>query len=308
MEKNSKIYVAGHTGLAGSAIVRELKRQGYKNLILKTHAQLDLRNQEATKKFFEQEKPEYIFDAAAKVGGVKANAEKPAEFIYDNLQIQNNLIHFSLKYEIKKFLFLGSNCVYPVNAEQPFKEESLMAGPVESTNEPYAVAKIAGIKLGQAYAKQYGLNFIALIPCSLFGPNDNFDLESSHLVPALIRKFHEAKINNSECVNLWGTGESSREIMYVDDAAKAAIFLMNTYNSQEPLNAGINSDYTINEIALMIKKIIDFRGEIKYEGKKLSGIKRKIINSEKIYALGWKPETSIIEGLKETYNWFKSAH
>ncbi len=307
MEKNSKIYIAGNTGLVGSAIERELKKQGYANIIGNASKEIDLRNQKRVEEFFEQNHPEYVFMAAAKVGGVKANVEYPADFIYDNTQIQNNLIMSAWRNGVKKFCFLGSNCIYPKAAPQPYKEESFLQGRVEETNEPYAIAKINGIKLGQSLNIQHGFNFITVIPASLFGPNDNFDLQQSHLVPALIRKFHEAKLNNKE-VQLWGTGESRREIMHVDDAAKACIFLMNNYDSLEIVNVGVDQDYSIKEIAEIVKKVTDYNGKINFEGGERSGIKRKLLDSTKARLLGWKPDLNIEEGLKKTYEWFKENY
>lgn len=308
MDKDLRIYVAGHTGLLGSAIVRELKRQGYNNLILKTKSELDLKDQKSVEEFFEKEKPDYVFLAAAKVGGIKANMDFPAEFIYDNMQMQNNVIHNSWKSGVKKLLFLGSNCIYPKEGRQPFSEDSLLNGRVEETNEAYAIAKIAGIKMCEFYNMQYGTRFITAIPATLFGPNDKFSLERSHFIPALIRKFHEAKIKNEKEVRLWGTGESMREIMYVDDAARACLLLMNDDYSHEVINAGSGIEMPIKDIAEMIKEVVGFSGGIAFDKNKISGVKRKLLDSTKIRLLGWKPETGIREGLEITYSWFKENY
>ncbi len=307
MEKNAKIYVAGHNGLLGSALVRELKRQGHNNLVLKPRSELDLRDQAATQEFFGNEKPEYVFLAAAKVGGIETNRTLTGEFIYDNLQMQANVLHSAWKNNVKKLLFLGSNCIYPKNCPQPMKEEYILSGPIEPTNEPYAIAKISGIKMCQAYNKQYGTNFISVIPASLYGPNDNFDPVDSHFTAALIRKFCEAKNSGKKEVVLWGTGKPRREIMYVDDAARACIFLMHNYNSSEPINAGFGIvDVTIREVAQMLKEIVRFEGEIKFETSKPDGVMQKLLDSSKINALGWKPEMALKEGIKLTYDWYAS--
>lgn len=303
MKKNSKIYIAGHTGLVGSSIKRKLEKEGYINLLFRTSSELDLRDQKATEEFFLREKPEYVFDAAAKVGGIKANSEKKADFIYDNLQIQNNIIYSSYKFGIKKLLFLASNCIYPKNCKQPMKEEFILTGPPEPTNDAYAIAKIAGIAMCQSYNSQYKQNFISVIPTNLFGPNDNFDLETSHFVAAQIRRFHEAKLNKKDFI-LWGTGKPRREIMHVDDAADACLFLMQNYDSSEPINAGIGYDFSIKEISGLIKKIIGFEGKTILDKTKSDGIKRKLLDSSKINALGWKPKINLEDGLRETYEWF----
>ena len=304
MDKSATVYVAGHTGLVGSAIVRQLVQQGYTNLVLKLHKDLDLRNQAATEQFFSEHKPEFVFAAAAKVGGIEANRTLTAEFIYDNIQIQNNIIHFSWKYGVKKLLFLSSNCVYPKTCPQPMREEYLMAGPVEPTNEPYAIAKIAGMKMCQAYNNQHGTKFISVMPASLYGPNDNFNHFSSHFVAALIRKFHEAKIKNSDEVILWGTGAPRREIMHVDDAARACLHLMNCYGSSEPINVGCGTDIAIKELALLISRIAGFKGNILFDTSKPDGVAQKLLDSGKMCALGWQPQTNLDDGLKETYNWY----
>jgi len=304
MDKDSKIYVAGHAGLVGSAIVRQLMQQGHTNLSLKTHEELDLRDQSATDLFFSEQKPEFVFVAAAKVGGIEANRTKTAEFIYDNIQIQSNLIHFSWKYGVKKLLFLGSNCVYPKDCPQPMKEEYLLAGPPEPTNEPYAIAKISGIKMCQAYNNQHSTKFISVMPASLYGPNDNFNPASSHFVAALIRKFHKAKISGSSEVVLWGTGNPRREIMHVDDAAKACLFLMDSYDSSEPINAGCGSDITIKELAMLIKNIVGFSGGVKFDASKPDGAAQKLLDSGRMHAIGWKPQVGLNDGLRETYDWY----
>lgn len=304
MEKNSKIYVAGHRGLVGSAIVRNLEKNGYSNLIFRTFSELDLTDQKATAEFFAKEKPEYVFLAAAKVGGIKANNDFPADFIFQNLQIQNNIIHNAYLAGAKKLLFLGSSCIYPRNCPQPIKEEYLLTGPLEKTNEAYAVAKIAGIKMCQSYNKQYGTKFISVMPTNLYGPNDNFDLESSHVLPALLRKFHEAKIQNSQEVIMWGTGKPKREFLHVNDLADACVFLMNNYEAPEIVNIGTGEDVEIIELARMIKDIVGFEGEIKNDLEKPDGTPRKLLDVSKLHSLGWKHKIPLTEGIKETYDWF----
>jgi GDP-L-fucose synthase len=301
MEKNSKIYVAGHRGLAGSAIVRKLKQEGFENLLLKTSLELDLRNQQAVKEFFEREKPEYVFLAAAKVGGINANNLYPADFIYDNLCIQNNVIHGSYKNGVKKLLFLGSSCIYPKNAEQPIKEEYLLSGFLEPTNDAYAIAKIAGIKMCQSYHKQYGCNFISAMPTNLYGPGDNYDLKNSHVLPALLRKFHEAKENKEAKVTVWGTGKPRREFMHVDDLASACFFLMQNYNEPGIINMGTGKDISIGEMAGMIKKITAFEGEIIFDTSMPDGTFRKLLDVSKLHSLGWKPNIPFEEGVRKTY-------
>jgi len=303
---DARIYVAGHRGLVGSAIVRRLEGAGFPNLILHTSQELDLRDQARVKEFFEREKPEYVFLAAARVGGILANMTYPAHFIYDNLMIQSNVIHQAFKTEVKKLLFLGSSCIYPKFAPQPMKEEYLLTGPLEPTNEPYAVAKIAGIKMCQAYNRQYGTNFICAMPTNLYGPNDNFDLETSHVIPALIRKFHEAKISGAKSVVVWGTGTPRREFLYVDDLADACLFLMENCDAQhaEIINVGTGEDITIKELAEMIKNIVGFNGEIIFDPSKPDGTPRKLLDIGRIKELGWRPKTSLQEGLKKTYQSF----
>jgi GDP-L-fucose synthase len=301
MEKNSKIYVAGHRGLAGSAIVRKLKQEGFENLLLKTSLELDLRNQQTVKEFFEKEKPEYVFLAAAKVGGINANNLYPADFIYDNLCIQNNVIHGSYKNGVKKLLFLGSSCIYPKNAEQPIKEGYFLSGYLEPTNDAYAIAKIAGIKMCQSYHKQYGCNFISAMPTNLYGPGDNYDLKNSHVLPALLRKFHEAKENKEAKVTVWGTGKPRREFMHVDDLASACFFLMQNYNEPGIINMGTGKDISIGEMAGMIKKITAFEGEIIFDTSMPDGTFRKLLDVSKLHSLGWKPNIPFEEGVRKTY-------
>ena len=301
MQKNSKIYIAGHRGLAGSAIVRKLKHEGFENLLLRTSSELDLRDQEAVKEFFEKEKPEYVFLAAAKVGGINANNLYPADFIYDNLCIQNNVIHQSYKNGVKKLLFLGSSCIYPKNSEQPIKEEYLLSGYLEPTNDAYAIAKIAGIKLCQAYHKQYGCNFISAMPTNLYGPGDNYDLKNSHVLPALLRKFHEAKISNAPTVTVWGTGKPRREFLHVDDLASACFFLMQNYNDPAIINIGTGKDISIGEMAAMIKRITGYEGEIIFDTSMPDGTFRKLLDVTRLNQLGWQARIPFEEGVKKTY-------
>jgi GDP-L-fucose synthase len=302
MQKNSKIYVAGHRGLAGSAIVRLLKKEGYENLIVRTSAELDLRNQQAVKDFFQEEKPEFVFLAAAKVGGINANNIYPGTFIYDNLCIQNNVIHQAYATGVKKLLFLGSSCIYPKNSAQPIKEEYLLSGYLEPTNDAYAIAKIAGIKMCQSYHKQYGCNFISAMPTNLYGPGDNYDLKNSHVLPALLRKFHEAKINNEPTVTVWGTGNPRREFLHVDDVASACYFLMQHYNEPDIVNVGVGKDISIAEMAEMIKDIVGFEGELVFDTSMPDGTFQKLLDVSKINALGWKPEIVFEEGVRSTYH------
>ncbi len=304
MEKNSKIYVAGHRGLVGSAIVRELGAQGYTNIIKRTRAELDLMNQEASEKFFKNEKPEYVFCAAAKVGGIGANKSQKADFIFENLQVQNNLINNAYKFGAKKLLFLGSSCIYPRQSPQPIKEEYLLTGPLEETNDAYAVAKIAGIIMCQSYNKQYGTNFISVMPTNLYGINDNFDLENAHVLPSLLRKFHEAKINKQPKVEVWGTGSPMREFLYVDDLASAVVFLMNTYDGSEIVNIGTGEDCTIKELAEMIKEAVGYEGQIYWNTSKPDGTPRKLLDVSRLAKLGWKYKTDFKTGLKKTYEWY----
>ena len=304
MEKSAKIYVAGHRGLVGSAIVRSLQRQGYANLVYRTRAEMDLTDQQKVKQFFSSEKPEYVFLAAAKVGGIYANNTYPAEFIFSNLEIQNNVIHQSYVNGVKKLCFLGSSCVYPKMAPQPMKEEYLLTGKLEPTNEPYAIAKIAGIEMIKSYNRQYGTNYISVMPTNLYGPNDNFDLQNSHVLPALIRKFLEAKQNNFPSVTLWGTGKPRREFLYVDDMADACIFLMNIYNGNEFVNIGTGEDVTILELAEIIKQEVGFSGALQFDSSKPDGTPRKLLDVSKIHSLGWKAKVTLREGLKKTLEWY----
>jgi len=308
MNKNDKIYIAGHNGLMGSAIYRLLQKLGYTNIVVKNSSELDLRDQLQVKGFFEKEKPQYVFMAAAKVGGIWANKTYPAEFIFDNLAMQNNIIHESYKNDVTKLLFLGSSCIYPKNAPQPMQEDYLLTNVLEPTNEPYAIAKIAGIKMCQAYNKQYGSRFISVMPTNLYGPGDNYNLQNSHVLPALIRKFHEAKINNDPSVTIWGTGTPSREFLHVDDAAEACYFLMNEYESSEIINIGWGKDNTIAQIANIIKGITDFKGDLIFDNTKPDGTPRKLLNVDKINGLGWKAAINLEDGIKHTYNDFSTRY
>jgi GDP-L-fucose synthase len=302
MEKNDKIYVAGHTGMVGSSITRELIKNGYTNLVFRTHSQLDLRNQNAVKEFFEIEKPQYVFIASAKVGGIVANNTFRAEFIYDNLQMELNLIHHAYLYNVKKLIFLASSCIYPKFAPQPLKEEYLFTGILEPTNEPYSVAKLAGLKMCEAYMSQYGTNFITLMPTSLYGVNDNYHPENSHVLPSMIRKFHTAKVNNIKTVELWGTGTPMREFLYVDDLADAAIFLMNNYDHQNFINVGVGFDHTIKELAEMVKTVVGYEGEIVFNSDKPDGTPRKLMDASRLLNMGWKHKIELREGLELSYN------
>lgn len=305
MNINSKIYVAGHKGLVGSAIIRNLQKNGFINLITRDHKELDLTNQKAVSNLFCKEKPEYVFLAAAKVGGILINKTKPTEFIYDNLQIQNNIIHQSHINKVKKLLFLGSSCIYPRHSPQPIKEQHLLTGQLELTNESYAIAKIAGIKMCQSYYRQFNNNFISIMPTNLYGPNDNFNLTTSHVLPALIRKFHEATINNNQNVKLWGSGSPKREFLYVDDLADACIFLMNNYNNPEIINVGTGEDISIKELAYIIQKIVKFEGRIIWDNNKPDGTPRKLLDISRLHRLGWKYKTNLLDGIKKTYEWYK---
>ena len=305
MEKHSKIYIAGHRGMVGSALYRKLKATGYTNFVQRTSLELDLRNQQAVQDFFEAEKPDYVFFAAAKVGGIMANNTYRAEFIYDNLVMQNNVIHASYLQKVKKLLFLGSSCIYPKMAPQPLKEEFLLTGLLEPTNEPYAIAKIAGIKMCDAYRSQYGCNFISVMPTNLYGPNDNYDLNSSHVLPALIRKIHEARINGDTSVTIWGTGKPKREFLHADDLAEACFFLMENYNEDGLVNIGTGKDLEIGELALLIKEIVGFKGEIIHDLSKPDGTPRKLMDVSKLHRLGWKHKINLEEGLKMVYEEFE---
>lgn len=304
MNLNAKIYVAGHRGLVGSAIVRNLETKGYKNIIFRTHKELDLTNQEAVRTFFEEERPEYVFLAAAKVGGIHANNTYPADFIYDNLMIQNNVIKAAHDFEVKKLLFLGSTCIYPKMAPQPIKEEYILTGALEETNEAYAVAKIAGLEMCKFFKRQYGDNFISCMPTNLYGPYDNFDLKNSHVLPALIRKFHEAKVNNSEVVEVWGTGTPLREFLYVDDMADACVFLMENYDGEQHVNIGTGEEVSIRELAETVKEVVGFEGELVFNTEMPDGTPRKLTTVDKLHGLGWKHKVSLDEGIRLAYNWF----
>ena len=304
MKKNSKIYVAGHRGLVGSAIVRNLEERGFTNIIGKTHKELDLTRQDEVEKFFETEKPEYVFLAAAKVGGIQANNTTPAEFIYDNLMIETNIINSAYKNKVKKLLFLGSSCIYPKFAEQPIKEEYLLTGELEPTNEAYAIAKITGIELCKFYRRQYGCDFISAMPTNLYGINDNFDLETSHVLPALIRKFHEAKINNAEEVVMWGTGKPLREFMYVDDLADALVHLMLNYSAEIHINMGTGKDLTIGELAEIVKEVVGYKGKIVNDLSKPDGTPRKLLDVSRLESTGWKYKTELKEGIEKVYEWY----
>jgi len=308
VEKNAKIYVAGHRGLVGSAIMKKLKKEGYDNLVYRTSSELDLRRQKKVEEFFKEEKPEYVILAAAKVGGIQANDKYSAEFLYDNLMIESNVIEAAYQNDVKKLLFLGSSCIYPKFADQPMKEEYLLSGKLESTNEGYAVAKITGIKLCEHYNKQYGTNFISAMPTNLYGPNDNFDLETSHVLPALIRKFHEAKINDEDEVVIWGTGKPKREFLHVDDLADALLFLMNNYDGDQFVNVGVGKDISILELAELIKKVVGFEGEIVNDLSKPDGTPRKLLDVSKLNDLGWEAQISLEEGIRDTYKWFKENY
>lgn len=330
MNKSSKIYIAGHRGLVGSAIYRRLKSEGYSNLVIRTSKELDLTSQAEVETFFENEKPEYVFLAAAKVGGIWANNTYPADFIYRNIMIQSNIIHSSYLHGVEKLLFLGSSCIYPKYAPQPMKEEYLLTGELEPTNEPYAVAKIAGIKMCESYNRQYGTNFISVMPTNLYGPFDNFDLETSHVLPALIRKFHEAKIrmanlsedrgrryeatasglqpqtSGNNAVTIWGTGTPRREFLYVDDLADACVFLMNNYDGSEIVNIGVGEDVSISGLASLIKEIVGYKGDIVYDSTKPDGTPRKLLDVSRLNSLGWKAKTGLAEGIGKTYEWYVS--
>ena len=310
MDKASKIYVAGHRGLVGSALVKRLRETGYANLLLRTSAELDLRRQADVSAFFDRERPEYVFLAAAKVGGILANSTYKAEFIYDNIIIAANVIDASYKTGVKKLLNLGSSCIYPKHAPQPMKEQYLLTGTLEPTNEPYAVAKIAAIKLCRYYNEQYGTNLISVMPTNVYGPRDNFDLETSHVLPALIRKFHEAKAQGSPSVTIWGSGSPYREFLYVDDLADACIFLMERYDYREIgefINIGTGRDQTIKEIALMVKGIVGYQGEITYDHSKPDGTPKKLLDVTRIHGLGWVARTGLDEGIRKTYEFYRSV-
>lgn len=302
MRKDSKIFVTGHKGLVGSALVRKLQKEGYTNLIVRTRKELDLLDEVEVNSFFHRERPEYVFNAAALVGGVMANNTRPAEFIYENLILQTNIIQASHTYKVKKFLFLGSSCIYPRDCPQPIKEEYLLSGLLEPTNKPYAVAKIAGIVTCQSYARQYGDNFISVMPTNLYGPGDTYDEQNSHVIPALIKKFYEAKMKRLDKVTLWGTGSALREFLHVDDLASACVMLMEKYDSPEILNIGSGVEISIAQLAEKIKEVTKFEGEIEWDPSKPDGTPRKLVDSSKLFALGWKPTISFEEGLRDTFS------
>lgn len=308
MEKNAKIYIAGHRGMVGSAIYRKLVKEGYTNLITKTSAELDLRDQQAVKSFFETEKPDYVFLAAAKVGGIVANNTYRADFLYENLAIQNNVIHQAYANSVKKLMFLGSSCIYPKLAPQPLKEEYLLTGLLEETNEPYAIAKIAGIKMCDAYRAQYGCNFISVMPTNLYGYNDNYHPQNSHVLPALIRKFHEAKTNGTPEVVIWGSGAPMREFLFADDLANACYYLMENYNESNLLNIGTGEDLTIKDLALLIQQVIGYQGELRFDSSKPDGTPRKLMDVSKLHQLGWKHEIELPEGIRLAYEDFLANH
>jgi GDP-L-fucose synthase len=305
MELNSKIYIAGHRGMVGSAIMRNLIAKGYKNIITRSSKELDLRNSLNVSDFFNEEKPEYVFLAAAKVGGIQANNVYRADFIYENLMIQNNVIHNSYLNNVKKLMFLGSSCIYPKMASQPLKEEYLLTGTLEETNEPYAIAKIAGIKLCESYKRQYGCNFISVMPTNMYGPNDNYNLSNSHVLPALIRKFHDAKEQKLPTVEMWGTGTPMREFLHADDLGDACVFLMNTYDGAQFVNIGSGTDLTIKDLALLIKDIVGYEGEIAHDLSKPDGTPRKLMDVSYLHSLGWKHTIELPEGIKMVYEDFK---
>ena len=304
MEKTARIYLAGHSGLVGSAIMRKLRAEGYGNVIMRTSAELDLRRRSEVESFFEAAQPEFVVLAAAKVGGIWANSHYPADFIYDNLAIETNVIDQAFQSGVAKLLFLGSSCIYPKESPQPIKEESLLTGPLEPTNEAYAIAKIAGIKMCQAYNRQYGTNFISVMPTNLYGPHDNFDPQNSHVLPALLRKFHEAKEERQSVVEIWGTGTPRREFLHVDDLADACLFLMNNYESGELINVGVGEDIAIGDLALLIKDIVGFAGDIVFDRGKPDGTSRKLLDVGKIRDLGWQAKIGLREGIAATYRWY----
>ena len=305
MDKSGKVYIAGHRGMVGSAIKRRLEKAGFANIITRTSKELDLRNQQAVVDFFKVEKPDYVFLAAAKVGGIVANNTYRAEFIYDNIMIQNNVIHNAYLSGVKKLMFLGSSCIYPKFAEQPMREDALLTGVLEPTNEPYAIAKIAGIKMCDAYRSQYGCNFISAMPTNLYGPNDNYDLEKSHVLPALIRKFHTAKKENLPTVIMWGTGTPKREFLHADDLADACYYLMQSFEGEGPINVGVGEDISIKDLALLVKNIVGYQGEIVHDLTKPDGTPRKLMNVDKLTNAGWKATISLEEGIKSVYESLK---
>ncbi len=304
INKDAKIYVAGHRGMVGSAIVRRLKADGYTNIITRTSKELDLRNQNDVERFFKENRPEYVFLSAAKVGGIGANIKYPSEFLTDNLLIQTNVIKSAFENDVKKLLFLGSSCIYPKNAPQPLKEEYLLSGYLEPTNEGYAIAKIAGLKMCEYYNKQYGVDFTSIMPCNLYGENDNFHPEHSHVMASLIRRFHEAKVNKSPYIEVWGSGNQFREFMYIDDLADAIMYVIENYKKHEFLNVGTGNDVTIRELSEIIKEIVGYEGEIRFDTSKPDGMFRKVMDVSKINDIGWKAKISLREGIKKTYEWY----
>ncbi|MEW6664786.1 MAG: GDP-L-fucose synthase [Thermodesulfobacteriota bacterium] len=305
MDKLSRIYVAGHKGLVGSAIFRRLEREGFTHLITRSHRELDLTRQREVEAFLDQERPEYVFLAAARVGGILANSTYPAGFIYENLMIQSNVIHAAYRSGVKKLLFLGSSCIYPRDCPQPMKEERLLSGTLESTNEPYAIAKIAGIRMCQSYNRQFGTRFISVMPTNLYGPGDNFDLETSHVLAALIRKIHEAKMRRETTVTVWGTGTPRREFLHVDDLADACLFLMERYEESEIINIGVGKDISVRELAELIAEVVGYRGRISFDPSKPDGTPRKLLDVGRLEALGWKSRISLREGIRGTYEWYR---
>lgn len=310
MEKDSKVYITGHNGMVGRAVLEKLRGKGYVNLIFKTSIELDLRNQKAVEKFFKANKPEYIFHFAARVGGIGANIKYPAEFLYENLMISSNVVHAAYKYRVKKLLYLGSSCIYPRECPQPMGEEYLLSGKFEPTNEGYALAKTTGLKLCEFYNKQYGTNFISLVPPNIYGPGDHFGVEISHVMSALIYKFHKAKVDNKRNIEIWGTGDARREFLFVDDLAEACVDFMENIDAKDLstfINIGVGGDITIKELVSLIKKIIGFEGEIRYDTSKPDGMPRKLLDISRINKLGWKPRVSLTEGIKRTYEWYLST-
>lgn len=304
MKKTDLIYIAGHSGLVGSSIMRALEQRGFERILTRTHDELDLTHQENVQTFFKENRPDYVFLAAAKVGGILANFTYPADFIYENLTITTNVLHESYRYEVKKLLYLGSSCIYPKHAEQPMSEEALLSGRLEPTNEPYAISKIAGIKMCDSYRRQYNSDFISAMPTNLYGPNDNFNLETSHALAALMRKVHEAKVSGADSFVVWGTGKPKREFLYVDDLADALLFLMDNYSAEGPINVGSGFDLSIHEVAKLLCQVIDYDGEIVFDLSKPDGTPRKLLDVSKIHGLGWKSKTTLEEGLRLTYQWF----
>jgi GDP-L-fucose synthase len=304
MDQRSRIYVAGHRGMVGSALWRELERLGHRQLIGRTRLELDLLDRAAVERFYQETRPEFVFVAAAKVGGILANDQQPADFLWENLQIQSNLIHGAYQADVKKLLFLGSSCIYPKLAPQPLKEEHLLTGALEPTNQWYAIAKIAGIKLCQAYRRQHGCDFISVMPTNLYGPNDNYDLQTSHVLPALLRKFHEAKLAQANSVTCWGTGEPLREFLYADDLARACVFLMQKYSEEQFINVGFGTDITIRELASAVSEVVGFKGQLVWDTTKPDGTPRKLMDSSRLFALGWRPQVDLRAGLALTYQDF----